>query len=246
MSARGAMPFSPTLDQAGVFARSVADAAFLASSLTAQRTVITPEVRPLRNAPKLAAVRSPAWYLAQPDQRTQFDVDIDRLRQAGASVDVIEIAGEFDGAHKIHRIIMLYEAARLAKNAREIWRGGFSDDLNKALDEGENIREPDYRDALKVRTQLQQSLAEFFDRGYSAIMTPPAAGEAPATRENTGDPRFCSIWTLVGLPAIVIPTGKGPKGMPLGLQLIGAAEEENYLLATAAWCERYSPFKALV
>ena len=41
-------------------------------------------------------------------------------------------------------------------------------------------------------------------------------------------------------------TGKGPNGMPLGLQLIGAAEEENYLLATAAWCERCSPFKGLV
>ena len=103
MSARGAMPFSQTLDQPGVFARSVADAAFLASSLTAQRTVITPEVRPLRNAPKLAAVRSPVWYLAQPDQRMQFEADVSRLRDAGASVDVLEIAGEFDGAHKIHR-----------------------------------------------------------------------------------------------------------------------------------------------
>ena len=246
MSARGAMPFSQTLDQPGVFARSVADAAFLASSLTAQRTVITPEVRPLRNAPKLAAVRSPVWYLAQPDQRMQFDADINRLRDAGASVDVLEIAGEFDGAHKVHRTIMLFEAARLAKKARDIWRDGFSDYLNAALDEGENIREVDYRDALKARAHLQQSLAEFFDRGYSAIMTLPATGEAPATLANTGDPRFCSIWTLVGLPAIVIPTGKGPKGMPLGLQLVGAVEEENYLLATAAWCERYSPFKGLV
>ncbi|MEO8165279.1 MAG: amidase [Betaproteobacteria bacterium] len=246
MSARGMMPFAQTLDQPGVFARSVVDAAFLASNLTAQRTVITPEVRPLRNAPKLAAVRSPAWHLAQPAQRLQFEADIDRVRQAGASVDVLEIAGAFDGAHNIHRTIMLYEAARLAKKAREIWRGGFSDYLNRALDEGERLRETDYRDALKSRTQLQQSLAEFFDRGYSAIMTPPSAGEAPATVENTGDPRFCTIWTLVGLPAITIPTGKGRHGMPLGLQLIGAAEEENYLLATAAWCERYSPFTGLV
>ena len=245
MSARGAMPFSPTLDQPGVFARSVADAAFLASNLTAQRTAITPDVRPLRSAPKLAAVRSPVWYLAQPEQRMQFDADIVRLRDAGASVDVLEIAGGFDGAHRIHRTIMLYEAARLARPARQAWRGGFSDYLNKALDEGENMREADYREALKVRTQLQQSLAEFFDRGYSAIITPPAAGEAPATLENTGDPRFCTIWTLVGLPAIAIPTGKGAKGLPLGLQLIGAAEEENYLLATAAWCERYSPFRGL-
>jgi Asp-tRNA(Asn)/Glu-tRNA(Gln) amidotransferase A subunit family amidase len=246
ISARGAMPFAPSLDQPGVFARSVADAAFLASNLTAQRTVITPDVRPLRSAPKLAAVRSPVWYLAQPDQRLQFEADIGRLRDAGASVDVVEISGEFDGAQKIHRTIMLYEAARMARKAREIWREGFSDYLNVALDEGENIREVDYRDALKMRTQLQQSLAEFFDRGYSAIMTPPAAGEAPPTRENTGDPRFCTIWTLIGVPAITIPTGKGPHDLPLGLQLVGAAEEENYLLATAAWCERYSPFNGLV
>jgi Asp-tRNA(Asn)/Glu-tRNA(Gln) amidotransferase A subunit family amidase len=246
ISARGAMPFAPTLDQPGVFARSIADAAFLASNLTAQRTVITPEVRPLRNAPKLAAVRSPAWYLAQPEQRLQFDADIGRLREAGASVDVVEIAGGFDHAHKVHRTIMLYEAARLAKKAREIWRGGFSDYLNQALDEGESMRESDYRDALKIRTQLQQVLAEFFDRGYAAIITPPAAGEAPASRDTTGDPRFCTIWTLVGVPAITIPTGKGPHGMPLGLQIVGAAEEENYLLASAAWCERHSPFNALV
>ena len=50
----------------------------------------------------------------------------------------------------------------------------------------------------------------------------------------------------MGTPAISIPTGKGPKGLPLGLQLVGAAEEENYLLATAAWCEKYSPFQGLV
>lgn len=246
ISARGAMPFSTTLDQTGVFARSVADAAFLASSLTTHRSVITPDVRPLRNAPKLAAVRSPVWHLAEPDQRRQFETDVGRMRDAGASVDVIEIAGMFDGAHKVHRTIMLFEAARLARKAREVSRDGFSDYLNRALDEGEAIRDADYREALKIRTQLQQSLAEFFDRGYSAIITPPASGEAPATLDNTGDPSFCTIWTLVGLPAITIPTGKGNIGMPLGLQLVGAVEEENYLLATAAWCERYSPFTGLV
>jgi Asp-tRNA(Asn)/Glu-tRNA(Gln) amidotransferase A subunit family amidase len=99
---------------------------------------------------------------------------------------------------------------------------------------------------MKRRGQLQHSLAAFLDRGYSAIITPPAPGEAPATLEITGDPGFCTIWTLMGTPAITIPTGKGPNGMPLGLQLVGAVEEENYLLATAAWCEKRTPFKGLV
>jgi Asp-tRNA(Asn)/Glu-tRNA(Gln) amidotransferase A subunit family amidase len=246
MSARGVMPFSPTLDQPGVFARNVADAAFLASCLTVHRTAITPEVKPLRTVPRMAAVRSPVWHLALPDQRAQFEADITRLREAGASVDVLEIPGEFDGAHKVLRTIMLFEAARVAKKARAAYRDKFSDYLNAALDEGESMREPDYRDALKARAQLQQSLAQFFDRGYAAIITPPAPGEAPATLTNTGNPSFCTIWTLVGAPAITIPTGKGPNGMPLGLQIIGAAEEENYLLGTAAWCERHSPFRGLV
>lgn len=246
MSTNGMMAFATTLDQPGVFARNVADAAFLASCLTANRSAITPEVKPLRSTPRLAAVRSPVWHLAQPEQRKQFDADIRRLRDAGAAVDVLELPLEFDGAHKVHRTIMYYEAARLAQPARAVSRTGFSDYLNAALDEGEAIRDPDYREALKQRGQMQQSLAHFFDRGYSAIITPPAAGEAPATLANTGDPRFCTIWTLTGVPAITIPTGLGPNGMPLGLQLIGAAEEENYLLATAAWCERHSPFRGLV
>lgn len=246
VSARGMMPFSPTLDQPGVFARNVGDAAFLASCLTAHRSAITPEVKPLRTVPRMAAVRSPVWHLALPEQRSQFETDIARLREAGASVDVLEIPGEFDNALKVHRTIMLFEAARAAKTVRAAHRDKFSDHLNAALDEGESMREPDYRDALKMRMQLQQSLAQFFDQGYAAIITPPAAGEAPATLATTGDPRFCTIWSLVGVPAITIPTGMGPNGMPLGLQIVGAAEEENYLLATAAWCERHSPFRGLV
>ena len=246
MSARGVMPFSPTLDQPGVFSRNVADAAFLASCLTVHRTAITPQVKPLRSVPRMAAVRSPVWHLALPEQRVQFEADIARLREAGASIDVLEIPGEFDGAHKVHRTIMLFEAARAAKKARTAYRDKFSDILNAALDEGEGIRDPDYRDALKARALRQESLAHYFDRGYAAIITPPAAGEAPATLTNTGDPSFCTIWTLMGAPAITIPTGMGPNGMPLGLQIVGAAEEENYLLATAAWCERHSPFRGLV
>jgi Asp-tRNA(Asn)/Glu-tRNA(Gln) amidotransferase A subunit family amidase len=246
LSARGIFPFSPSLDQPGVFARSVADAALLASCLTPRRSSIAPDATMLKSPPRLAAVRSPVWHLAQAEQRAQFDADVARLRKAGAMIDIIEIPGEFDGAHKVHRTITLFEAARVSRKVRSHYRETFSDYLNNALDEGDAIADADYRDALKLRTQMQHSLAAFLDRGYSAIITPPAQGEAPATLENTGDPGFCTIWTLMGTPAITIPTGKGPNGMPLGLQLIGAVEEENYLLSTAAWCEKRSPFRGLI
>jgi amidase len=140
---------------------------------------------------------------------------------------------------------MLYEAARVSRAVRQEFRGYFSDFLIHALEEGDRVTETQFRDAVKKKNALQNSFASFMDRGYSAIITLPATGEAPNSLHVTGDPSFCSIWTLVGAPAITIPTGIGPRGLPLGLQVISAVDEDNYLLATAAWCERSSPFKGL-
>ena len=158
---------------------------------------------------------------------------------------MLELPGEFDRAHKVHRTIMLYEAARVSRAVRVEFRGYFSDFLIHALEEGDRVTETKFRDAVKKKNALQNSFAAFMDRGYSAVITPPATGEAPDSLHVTGDPSFCSIWTLIGAPAITIPTGLGPRGLPLGLQLISAVDEDNYLLATAAWCERHSPFKGL-
>lgn len=80
---------------------------------------------------------------------------------------------------------------------------------------------------------------------FDALITPPAAGEAPATLEETGNPAFCTIWTLLGVPAITIPVGLGPGGLPLGLQIVGARGEDDRMLGVAAWCEAHLPFHAL-
>ena len=241
----GIMPFSKLLDQPGVFARSVADVALLASSFAGRRSGIASDAPPLKNAPRLAAVRTPSWYLARSEARTQFESDIFRLRSAGASVDVLELPGDFDRAHKVHRTIMLYEAARASRSVRLEFRGYFSDFLINALEEGDKVTETQFKDAVKKKNALQNSFASFMDRGYSAVITPPTSGEAPDSLHVTGDPSFCSIWTLLGTPAITIPTGMSPRGLPLGLQIVGAVDEDNYLLATAAWCERHSPFKGM-
>jgi Asp-tRNA(Asn)/Glu-tRNA(Gln) amidotransferase A subunit family amidase len=78
------------------------------------------------------------------------------------------------------------------------------------------------------------------------VLTLPARGEAPEGIHTTGDPVFCSIWTLLGTPAITVPTRLGPNGLPLGLQIIGAERDDDSALAVAAWCEGPLAFDGLV
>ena len=80
-----------------------------------------------------------------------------------------------------------------------------------------------YLQALKTAPHPARRTGAVSWTKYDAIITPPATGEAPATLEQTGNPGFCSIWSLCGVPAVTIPVGFGPRGLPLGLQIVGTA-----------------------
>ena len=119
---------------------------------------------------------------------------------------------------------MLYEGARavLPKVARR--PDVVSALAREQLGEGARMTDRAYQDAMRERDQLIAALADWA-APYDAILTPPTTGEAP-TFDTTGDPRFCSRWSLTGAPAIVIPSGLGPRGLPLGLQLVAAPGDD--------------------
>ncbi len=244
LSAEGILPFSPTLDQPGVIARTVDDAAFVAARIAHSKWALSPQVTAMRNPPLLLAYRTHAWHLTTQAQRARFQHDIEKFRIAGAVVEEQDMPALFNESHRVHRCIMLYEAARASRAVRSAYRNLISDFLNKALDEGETISDSDYRSALEKRLAMKRTFAGLLE-DHDAIITPPAPGEAPSF-ESTGDPSLCTLWTVLGVPAITIPTGLGPQGLPLGLQIIGNPGESNHLLATAAWCERQARFKGLV
>jgi Asp-tRNA(Asn)/Glu-tRNA(Gln) amidotransferase A subunit family amidase len=72
-------------------------------------------------------------------------------------------------------------------------------------------------------------------RGYDLLLTPSARGEAPQGLASTGDSVFNRIWTMLGVPCITLPRGRGPQGLPLGIQLVSAIEQDTALLAHAHW-----------
>ena len=91
-----------------------------------------------------------------------------------------------------------------------------------------------------VSAPSDRSLRRHIDDIFSdvdALLTPSAVGEAPEGLGSTGNPNFNSIWTLAWTPCITMPNGTGPKGLPLGIQLVGARAHDEALFDIAAWVE---------
>jgi len=67
---------------------------------------------------------------------------------------------------------------------------------------------------------------------------PAASGEAPARLDMTGDPLFNRTWTLLHLPCVTVPAGRGAAGLPIGVQLVGRFGDDARLLAIARFAEQ--------
>jgi len=99
-----------------------------------------------------------------------------------------------------------------------------------------------YLRAQKVRTKIKEDFEKAFQK-VDVIMTPVSPTNAFKIGEKVADPvkmYLSDIFTvsvnLAGLPAISIPCGKAGK-LPIGLQIIGKAFEEEQLFAVASFFE---------
>ena len=53
---------------------------------------------------------------------------------------------------------------------------------------------------------------------------------------------YAAPWNIAGLPALVVPVGIRPDGLPLGVQLVGPPGSESLLLAVAGQFEVAAPW----
>jgi Asp-tRNA(Asn)/Glu-tRNA(Gln) amidotransferase A subunit family amidase len=239
----GTCQFSETLDQLGTFTRSVADAALFAAQL-AHGQAVPADVPGLERPPWLGVIARFPWNDTAPEARVHFELVLDALRAAGARVNRVALPEGFADANIVHRTIMLSEASRNLARVQARARALLSPTLNRALDEGAALAQTSYRAAVAMRAALAERAHDLFEQ-CEAIVSPAAPGPAPRRLDTTGDPSFCTLWSLLGLPAIAIPSGLAPNGLPLGLQLATDTGGDAHLLRIARWCESVLRFQGL-
>ncbi len=230
----GVKAIADSLDTVGVMARTVEDAAFFIGVLT-DRRALRDITAPL--PPRFGFCRTPVWDEAEPATAAALDRARGALLAAGARVDDVAVPEEHRGLVAAQETIMSYEMPRALAYERIRHGAEISPRLAQLFDHGMTIGADVYDAALAEAAAARLRLLEFFG-SCAAIVIPAAPGEAPAGLAYTGNPVFNRMWTLLGTPAVTIPAGKGPGGLPVGIQLVGRIGDDARLMECALFAER--------
>ena len=246
ISRNGCLETSKTLDQIGVFGRTLADVALISDAITghdpadpATHTRPKPQMHAgVQEKPPVPPAF--AWFdlpyadRLEPATHTGLDEVADML---GAQIDRLPCPQSFTEVIDCHRTIHTYEYAQNLRDHPAANADTAADIIAAMIEEGAKVSESDYHHALAMVAGAEEYFEVFF-HDYDAILTPAALGEAPKAGDGTGDPICSTIWTFAGLPCLSLPWLVGETGLPVGIQLVAAAEEDARLFRTAAWLER--------
>ncbi|WP_321446787.1 Asp-tRNA(Asn)/Glu-tRNA(Gln) amidotransferase subunit GatA [uncultured Cohaesibacter sp.] len=136
-------------------------------------------------------------------------------------------------------IIDMYEKTRAA---------GFGSEVKRRILIGTYVLSAGYYDAYYLRAQKIRSLIkQDFEKAFQSvdtILTPATPSAAFELNKEITDPVemylndiFTVTVNMAGLPGISVPSGKNGQGLPMGLQLIGKAFDEETLFRTAGVLE---------
>ncbi len=174
----------------------------------------------------------PAYYIIAPAEASS-----NLARYDGVRFGLREEGGD---------LTEMYEATRAA---------GFGAEVKRRVLIGTYVLSAGYYDAYylkaqKVRTRIAQDFHDAFE-GVDAILTPTAPSDAFAKGDKLDDPIamylndvFTVPASLAGLPGISVPAGLSEGGLPLGLQVLGKAFDEETVLRIGHILENAAAFDA--
>jgi len=219
-----------SLDTIGWFSRTVAQSREVASVLLPQAA---PDQAPTR-APRVAMLACEAIGTLDAASRQALDDCATRLREQGANLITPDVDADLKSLLHLHTQIMHAELARgLLPIARGSQAGLLSPVLRDAIKLGLDISYADYVQCQQTRDRLSQDWLSRFGE-IDVIISPSAPGPAPKGLQSTGSSVFNRVWSLLGWPALHLPTGQADNGLPVGVQWVARPDQDHVLLSWAA------------
>lgn len=235
ISLNGVMPLSQTYDHLGPICRSVTDLSIMLAAMDGNSTALAYEpVHSLR----LGALSRPLDYCDadfSPEIREAFDAALEVLRGGGAEiVNAALPVPDFD------RIIEA-EAFRYHADAISAAPSKFDPRTLASLMDGADVPDIELDMARKTLSDRRMDAAALF-QDFDLVLiptvlrTPPTVDEAVDPFAKTDACTF--VFNQLGLPALTLPFGAFPDGMPMGLTIGGPPGSEARILSVAYLFER--------
>ena len=230
----GVYPFAHTLDDIGVFARSVGDLALVDAVL--------------RGSSQAARAPNPAllggWFARNLTPAMQLALD--DFSAAIGPLPTVELA-EVKRARSAAFVITACEGGRLHAAALRQVAMAYDPATRDRLIAGGALPDAIYAEALALRAVFIERARALFDR-HRVLIAPVTMGPAPLIADptvlidGTAKPAranlglFTQPISYLGVPVVAVPLAV--PGLPLGLQLIGAWGDDAAVIAFAADLER--------
>ena len=220
---------APSLDTVGWMAENVELLARTAEVLNLGEWQAPEAGRRLR----IGLYRTPWWTDAEPASRSAVETAAEKLSAAGHAVHTVD---EIPGAENLNewQDVIMHGEARISLLAEHgAGRQGLHEDI---------IEEVEVNRGITPRAMAEAydgigGLRPVFDKRLAACdawLTASVPGEAIPRSDGNGEATFNRLFTALHLPCVTLPGLKGPAGLPVGVQLVGARFADMQVLAAAA------------
>ncbi len=253
------IPLSPRLDCVGPLARTTADAATLLDPIFVrgrnESRLSNAAKSSSRRQVRLGLPREFFFKILSPEVEYAFDEALRVFRKLGANLKEVSIPLLHETEDAGNQIAWA-EATHYHQQAGcfPARAADYGEDVRTLLELGAKVPATAYLQAMELRdTFIEHFHAAMADANLDALIVPttpivaPLIGEETTPISGVNHPtralllRLNRPANLGGLPAISIPCGFSPEGLPVGLQLIGAVTDEHLLVRIAHAFERAHP-----
>lgn len=265
VSRYGVMPLDFSLDHMGPLTRSVRDAAIVLEAIAGY------DSRDDTSSPRRVDTYLPPKHAAIPGLRigwpTNFFFDhchpsvlagvesmSQAARQLGARIVPVRVP-DIEAMNAVSRVILLSEASALMEPFLHR-RADFGPDVLAMLDQGRLLSATDYVNAQRLRRVMQREFRALW-ASIDCLLTPTVPMGAPKIGQTTvklGDQdlevrlattRLVRSFNLLGLPALAMPCGLTPEGLPVSAQIVGKPFDEATILRVGAALEDVTDYHTL-